>query len=97
MTAIYFNIYRIFFCPAGLCGVGEIHPFRVATRGAGGPHVEEDQRLCSAEQVRATQKLTDEQVGQTRSRTKAARTQATPSARTSGAAVIEEEEAEGVE
>jgi len=31
--------------------------------------------------VGATQQLKDEQVGQTRSRTKAARTQATPSAR----------------
>jgi len=48
-------------------------------------------------QSRSDPQLKDEQVGQTRSRTKAARTQATPSARTSGAAVIEEEEAEGVE
>jgi hypothetical protein len=60
-----------------------------------GGGVEEDQRLRM--QSRSDPQLKDEQVGQTRSRTKAARTQATPSARTSGAAVIEEEEAEGVE
>ena len=39
--------------------------------------------LMYAEQVRATQQLKTEQVGQTRSRTKAACTQATPSACTS--------------
>jgi hypothetical protein len=38
---------------------------------------------CACEQVRATQQLKNEQVGQTRSCTKAARTQATPSVRTS--------------
>jgi len=43
---------------------------------------EEGQRSPMQSRLRATQQLKDEQVGQTRSRTKAARTQATPSART---------------
>ena len=49
-----------------------------------GDEEEEGAALEAAEQVRASQQLTDEQLGQlmhkTRSRTKAARTQAAPSA-----------------
>ena len=54
----------------------------------GGVRVSENQAemLAHAEQIRAAQQLTGEQVGQlvrqTRSRTKAARTQSTPSTRT---------------
>ena len=76
-----------------LCGRGEM-----SGRKAQGLKWGQEDKVATLEHA---EQLTDEQVGQlvrqTRSRTKAARTQAAPSARTNGAAVIEEEEAEGVE